>query len=387
MLGFSFKRITSSGRFIPEIDGLRFIALAAVVFYHLSQFLSVKMGSGYTEAAGYSVLRPVFARGHLGVPLFFVISGFILGMPFAKCYFNKGEPVSLKNYFMRRLTRLEPPYILVMTILFFATVFVVKKLSFTAGLESYFSSVFYVHNLVYGKQVLPLLNVVAWSLEIEVQFYVLAPLLACLFRIRSALTRRALLIGIIVFFLGLNNLMLDLPFLSLINYIQFFLVGFLLTDLYLSNTTLLPKTRGDNLIALICFVAIWVFDSNDYALSGQKFGYELMQAASIFLFYYYVIVHKTFKILSMRLITNIGGMCYSIYLIHYQIISLFGNVILRRSFSGYAFINISIYIVVLLVLIMVVSSMFFLLVERPCMDRTWYKKIFKTRKIIQEGLA
>jgi len=38
----SFKRITSSGSFIPEIDGLRFIAIASVVLFHLSGFLTAK---------------------------------------------------------------------------------------------------------------------------------------------------------------------------------------------------------------------------------------------------------------------------------------------------------------------------------------------------------
>lgn len=375
MSGLSFKRITSSGKFIPEIDGLRFIAIAAVLLFHLNLFLSVKAGQAYNETAGYSFLRYVFARGHIGVPLFFVISGFILGMPFAKSYLKTSPPVNLKNYFTRRLTRLEPPYILVMTILLFATVFIVKKLTFAQGLESYFSSLFYIHNFVYGKDVYPLLNAVAWSLEIEVQFYILAPLLACLFSIKSASNRRMLFVGLIIGFSVLNNV-IDLPFRSLINYVHFFLIGFLLTDLYISESCILPKTKWDNLIALICFIAIWFFNGKDLELSASKFIYDLIQVASIFLFYYYVLMHKAFKILSFPLITNIGGMCYSIYLIHYPVISMFGNVILRHPVSRNTFINYSVDVLILLGAVMAASSLFFLMVERPCMDKNWYKKIF-----------
>ncbi|OLC80388.1 MAG: hypothetical protein AUI96_04370 [Nitrospirae bacterium 13_1_40CM_3_62_11] len=43
-------RITSSGRVIPEIDGLRFIAIGSVVLYHLSAFV----------AAGFT--RPLVTR-------------------------------------------------------------------------------------------------------------------------------------------------------------------------------------------------------------------------------------------------------------------------------------------------------------------------------------
>jgi peptidoglycan/LPS O-acetylase OafA/YrhL len=70
-------------------------------------------------------------------------------------------------------------------------------------------------------------------------------------------------------------------------------------------------------------------------------------------------------------------MCYSIYLLHYPIISMFGNPILKYSFSKYSFINISIYSVLLLFLILFVSAVFFLFIEKPCMDKNWLKKIFK----------
>ena len=376
-MAFSFKRITSSGNFIPEIDGLRFIAITSVLLYHLSHFLTVKMGSQETSGS-FSFVKQILANGNLGVPLFFVISGFILGMPFAKFHMQKGKPVSLKKYFFRRLTRLEPPYIVVMTILFFATVFVAKKLPVGAGLESYFSSIFYVHNFVYGKAVTPLLNTVAWSLEIEVQFYILAPLMGLIFSIKSASARRLLIAGAAGFFLILNYF-INLPFISLINYVQYFLIGFLLVDLYISKAVILPKTKFDGLIALVFFIVLWAFNKNDFATPVKQCTWELIVLASIFMVYYYVLINKVFRFLSLSLITNIGGMCYSIYLLHYPIISMFGNTLIKHSFSKYAFINVSIYSVVLLACVMGISSVFFLLIERPCMDKDWYKKFGKVR--------
>ena len=52
--------------------------------------------------------------------MFFVISGFVLGMPFCKRTLADGPPVNLGRYFLRRLTRLEPPYAISLLI-FFAT--------------------------------------------------------------------------------------------------------------------------------------------------------------------------------------------------------------------------------------------------------------------------
>ena len=53
----------------------------------------------------------------LGVLLFFTISGFILGLPFARQYLVAARPVSF-GFYRRRVTRLEPPYLISMLLLF-----------------------------------------------------------------------------------------------------------------------------------------------------------------------------------------------------------------------------------------------------------------------------
>lgn len=369
----SFKRITSSGNFIPEIDGLRFIAIASVILFHLCGFLIAKDTNQYTDTIDYSFLKHLLSHGHFGVPLFFVISGFILGMPFAKFHIAKGKAVNLKKYFLRRLTRLEPPYLLIMTILLFGSVYVAKNISLSNGILSYLSSIIYSHNSIYPEGI-PSLNSPAWSLEVEIQFYILAPLMAYFFSVKSFSIRRISLCSAALFFLVLSYFNI-LHCTSLIDYTQYFLLGFLLADLYVSNSTILPKTKYDYLIGLLFFLIIWAFDKNDFNLNYQKFIWELVQLISIFFLYYYVLFHKIFRLLSFKLITNIGGMCYSIYLLHYPIISMFGNPLLKYSFSKYTFINISIYSVLLIFAVLVISSMYFLLIERPCMDKDWVKKI------------
>jgi len=371
----SFRRITSSGGFIPEIDGLRFIAIFSVILFHLSEFLKVKDLTSYADSTDYSVLKYIISHGHLGVPLFFVISGFILGIPFAKYHFGQTGPVSLKKYFLRRLTRLEPPYIVAMTILLFGAVFVAEILTFEKGMISYLTSLIYSHNIIF-PDILPELNGAAWSLEIEVQFYILAPLMAYVFSVRSPLKRRAVLILTAIFFLAFNNFSLNpFRFLSIIDYIHYFIAGFLLADLYTSSSKILPRTRYDFLFTSILFITIWLFDEGDINSNLYSFLWHTVQTASIFFFYYYVLFNKTFRLLSNSFITAIGGMCYSIYLLHASIFSLFGNAVCGITFSKYTYINIPIYSVILITMVLVVSSIFYLLIERPCMDKDWYKKI------------
>lgn len=374
----SFKRIISSGNFIPEIDGLRFIAIVSIVLFHLAGFITEKDKYSYENTFNiFPFLKRLILNGDVGVPLFFVISGFILGLPFAKYYLNKGNVINLKKYFLRRLTRLEPPYIIIMTILFFGAVSVAKIMSFSEAVKSYLASIFYSHNFIYGRG--SLLNGPAWSLEIEVQFYLLAPVMAYLFMIKMPLLRRSLMVLIILFYLVID-FSVEFPFRTIMNYMHFFLIGFLLADLYVTKPKFLPKSKFDTIIGLFLFIIIFYFERNDFDLKYNQFLWEIIQLSSIFFLYYYILFHKIFRFLSFRIITNIGGMCYSIYLVHYPIISMFGNPLLKYKFSESQFINISIYSMVLIFLILVISSIFFLTIERPCMDKDWYKKIFNKLK-------
>jgi len=376
----TFKRITSSGSFIPEIDGLRFIAIASVVLLHVSDYIFIKDKTKYLDTFDFEFLAQKLHHCMLGVPLFFAISGFVLGIPFAKYHINNEKPIDLKKYFLRRLTRLEPPYILALTILFLGYVFFLNTISFNIGLRSYLASLIYSHDIIYsGVHLYPLLNPNLWSLEIEIQFYILAPLMAYIFSVNPPSLRRGIIITVAFLFCILNEYY-SLPFLTLIKYFHYFLVGFLLADLYVSKSILFNKTKFDFLIGFTFFVIIWLFETGDFQSTPAKVVWVMIQLSSMFLLYYYVIFHKALHFLSWRLITNIGGMCYSIYLLHSPIIYIFGKYVVRNSFSNYSLINYSIYLFLLILVILAISSVFFLLVERPCMDKDWYKKIFNIKK-------
>ncbi len=171
-LTHKLSRVTSTGEFIPEIDGLRFIAIATVVFHHtLSMYLSnsgrspeVRTTAEWFAAAEQSWLVIPAYCGHFGVNLFFVISGFILALPFAKRVFNEQNAPSLRSYYLRRVTRIEPPYLLSLIAIFL--IHWEQRGEGPQLIPNLIASLFYSHSLVYGRE--SLINGVTWSLEIEV---------------------------------------------------------------------------------------------------------------------------------------------------------------------------------------------------------------------------
>lgn len=114
-----FSRITSGPTFIPQIDGLRFIAIMAVVAYHVRQICSYYLPASPTRTTVQGdPVNDIFSVGNYGVALFFCLSGFILSLPFARQYLGSGKEIHLREYYIRRVTRIEPPYIIHLILLF-----------------------------------------------------------------------------------------------------------------------------------------------------------------------------------------------------------------------------------------------------------------------------
>src|SRR5687768_3535743 len=121
-----------------------------VVLMHLGFFLSKESNTSYAGSFSSDWLAVITNQGFYGVYLFFVISGFILSLPFASYHLKGANPVSLKQYFLRRVTRLEPPYFLAITFFFVLKVLIGDRgLGFLELLNHYLASIFYLHNIIY----------------------------------------------------------------------------------------------------------------------------------------------------------------------------------------------------------------------------------------------
>src|SRR5262245_54832054 len=143
------SRETSSGRFIPEMDGLRFVAIGFVILFHLNAYFTAKSVVNFSPPPQLDWLSQIARLGFRGVELFFVISGFILALPFAGQRMQGGPRIRLSSYYLRRLTRLEPPYFSTLLIFFLLAVGIQGKE--VADLYTHLGASFlYLHNIIYG---------------------------------------------------------------------------------------------------------------------------------------------------------------------------------------------------------------------------------------------
>ena len=341
--------------FVPQIDGLRFVAILSVMLYHLQGFVAAK--STALSQATPSLLQRILGEGSFGVPLFFALSGYILCRPFLG-----GRQVSLKRYFTRRLSRLEPPYLISLLLVFAAKVWTLH-LSAASLFPNLVASLFYLHNLVFGVH--SAVNGVAWSLEVEWQFYLLAPLAFAVVARYPGFLRHAGLVFLILLggWVYANDLH-DFPrvSLSLLRYFGFFMAGVWVAVLDEDH----PSFGRGSLLMDLAGAAAWILVlaalfSGEWSLAYLPLLTSLIVLCGI--------RGRLFgKLLGWWPIYCIGAMCYTIYLYHFFVVSAVGRVFASVvGWPGSQDGSVLLFSLVCTPLVLIVCLMPYLLIERPFM--------------------
>jgi peptidoglycan/LPS O-acetylase OafA/YrhL len=372
----NFSRKTNSTNFIPEIDGLRFFAIITVVIFHLNTAFSREIGLTVERSIELLGGKNTFSLGSIlirldcGVKVFFAISGFILALPFLKAL-NDNKKVNVVSYFRRRLTRLEPPFIISLAI--FSLVHIVLFYEKVSMVISHFViGLFYSHGFVYGEP--NFINPVTWSLETEAQFYVLVPILFLFFRIlRGNVLKILLLLFLFIGSMIFKNTTSENGFLnaSVFAYFLNFAIGIFFAGIYLRNKSFFEGSKKliFDLLGIVSIIGMFVFYKPQADIMNMVFF-----NTSIFLFFLSAFAGRIFNyFFTRKWVYTIGGMCYSIYLLHYAFFHLFVKFSRSLAFSHDYGVNLGIQIVIALPVVLFVSAIFFVLIERPCMNPDWPK--------------
>lgn len=145
-----------------EIDGLRALAVSAVVLYHF--------------------WPDTFDYGYLGVDVFFVISGFLITLYIYEELSNGS--FSLKNFYQRRIVRILPVTLFVLSATSFFALIILIGADYDRFIESLIASLSFTSNIYFWRDggyfgqadsLKPLLHF--WSLSVEEQFYLFFPVL------------------------------------------------------------------------------------------------------------------------------------------------------------------------------------------------------------------
>jgi peptidoglycan/LPS O-acetylase OafA/YrhL len=154
----------------PDIDGLRAIAVLAVVLFH------------------YRV--PGFSGGFVGVDVFFVISGYLITALILK---EMGDGrLSLRHFYERRIRRIFPALFAMLAVATMVAAFLFFPASFALFGKSLLATALFASNFEFWREVgyfdvgadqKPLLHL--WSIAVEEQFYLLFPALLLLIGARS----------------------------------------------------------------------------------------------------------------------------------------------------------------------------------------------------------
>ena len=161
------QRPTWLPSYIPELQGLRGLAVLSVVIYHCHPRLA---GTRFYYASLW---------GWAGVNLFFVLSGFLITSILLEA---RSKPRYFRNFYGRRALRIWPVYVLVLVVCYLnAPWFIGATIWNAVKAAPWLAYIFFVQNLFHLA--LPPAISPTWSLAIEEQYYFLwAPLVRFLRR-------------------------------------------------------------------------------------------------------------------------------------------------------------------------------------------------------------
>jgi len=374
-----YVRPVGSVRFIPQIDGLRFLALYQVLFFHAALRGQRAFDSSIATNKGLSAW---LSHGTAGVELFFFISGFIVSAPFIA-----GKSVNWSDFVWKRISRIHPPYFITLVIFF------VALLIYTPGPEaqafhhdtsplwqSFAASCFYLHGLIFN--VSPRINPPLWSLEIEMQFYLIFPAIIYSYLLIKNFFVRIIFSAIVIllsgiFHAGAGVLWKGFDY-TVISYFYMFVSGMAVCDIV--NRFDFMNRADSVLFDVFCLIGFLGFIGGGIFYNASKVdtllyfgGFMFRMSAIILLFFGAIRGRISRKIFAIPWLAFLGSACYSIYLTHVPLMQLLA-VLFAKIFPPTSQFNAWLWGWVLLIpCVTACGVIFHIYVERVFMDHRWPK--------------
>lgn len=311
---------SSNRQYLASVDHLRAYAAVLVLLYHGVHMVTPHLRSLQDGDPGGWLytddpLSALVIEGHTAVALFMVLSGFIFTIG------TLGKDVHYGRFLGNRVLRIFPLY-LVLVILGTGAY---RK---GADLLSVVQSLVGLGNLP-GSLALGDVSRVWWAIAVELQFYLLFPLLSRLLTRHGPLALVKLLAAVAVIRalvwvagsrgIGVNSML----YYSLAGRIDQFLMGMVAAWLFVHH-----RERFQGLFKLaaasaLMLTAIWVFHRSHAYHEGRSLRLVWIDAEGIFwalVILTYVATVSSKGLLS-RAVAKVGELSFSVYLLHYLVVS------------------------------------------------------------------
>ena len=352
----------------PDIDGLRAVAVISVILFHLS-----------------SAWLP---GGFLGVDIFFVISGYLIGgILFRELSTNT---FSLKNFYLRRMRRILPAFfaVVIFVLVVGGQLMVPGSDDWNPTRSSALWSVFFSGNIFFAQntdyfaptvELQPLNHL--WSLAVEEQFYFLYPLilLVIMFVVRSASKNGAKLNTPVVWVLVLlaafsfsraffpmsyHDSELVAYYLPHLRFGEL-LIGAILAVAVSNSTKEISSTRANVVgsLGLLVLVICLTISFPNKTPWFPGFAAAIPCIASAAVIYAGLGTNWVKNMLSNRAVVFVGKISYSLYLWHWPLLA-FAHYLLGKQLTPQV-----LAVVALLTVLISIASYYF--IEQPLRHRQW----------------
>lgn len=361
----------SDPRRFYELDSLRGVAALTVVFHHFSRICSPHV----VHVLDRTPLRLLVA-GHQAVILFFLLSGFVLTLPYKK----RGS-LNYGPFLLKRVCRIYLPYLAALA---FA---IVCDLHFSNRLHSsgYWVNLTWSapvtthlvvqHILFLGNYDWAQFNTAFWSLVYEMRISLIFPFIAI-----AVLRFRTTWLLLCAVFLSLAFYPLAILFSNVLHlcshdaainsmltlhYAAFFVIGSVLAK-HLHAIHRRYARLSSLQAAAIALVSLALYGFSNASSITQRFSipsdlYDWGTAAGATMLIIFAMNSRPFhSLLTSRVIHHLGAISYSLYLIHGTILFVLIHTLLGRIPMG-------VLLLIYLTVTLIVTEIFYRLIERPTM--------------------
>ena len=328
-----------------DIDGLRALAIIPVILYHIN--------------------HEYFANGFLGVDVFFVISGYLVGsIIYTKSISNS---FNFFEFYYRRIKRIMPLYFLVSLMSALASLALFAPSQIKDTFQAISASVSFVSNFFFYREIdyfnpftelSPLIH--TWSLSIEEQFYLFLPFLILFSRRKKVayfLLSSTILFSLTLYFYYYQEDQ-SWAFYSSITRFWELLAGVFFGIFSIYNKSMFKKPYF-NYLSITAFCITLIILKFNVTFLSVSYARVIIVLSTLAL-----IASKNSsvntKLLSKKFLVHIGLISYSLYLIHQPILSFI-------RFSGIGINGCSSYLfdILTLCLIYILSILSYNYFERP----------------------